>query len=141
MVAPAPDDVGLAGDAAIRVGEAIRSGGCVRLRVVGDSREVVVPGPALEALGTVLDSLAKGGSVVVLPGGAELSTQQAAQALNVSRPFLIKLLDAGEIAYRKVGAHRRVLADSLGAYMLKDYQQARSAADQLSAQAEELGLY
>jgi excisionase family DNA binding protein len=130
----------LAGEAAARIGNAIRAGEAVRLQVVGEPGEVIVPKSALNALATVLENLAKGGSVSVLPSGAELSTQQAANLLNVSRPFLVKLLDGGEIAFRKVGTHRRVFADSLAAYMLKDYQRAKAAADALSEEAYDLGL-
>lgn len=81
----------------------------------------------------------RGGGV----GGAcsrELTTQQAAELLNVSRPFLIGLLDAGEIDYRKVGKHRRIKAQSLMAYMARDDQERRQAADELTRLNQEMGL-
>ncbi|MDR1432500.1 MAG: helix-turn-helix domain-containing protein [Propionibacteriaceae bacterium] len=140
VIAPAPEDIALAGEAMARIDSAIRSGEHVRLRVEGEPGEVIVPQSAISALAKILESMSKGGSVSVLPAGAELTTQQAADALNVSRPFLVGLLDAGEIAFRKVGTHRRVFADSLATYMLKDYQQAKAAADELAAEAFELGL-
>ncbi len=60
--------------------------------------------------------------------------------LNVSRPYLIGLLDAGEIEYRKVGTHRRVRAASLLDYQRRDDQRRREAADELAALTQEMGL-
>jgi len=78
--------------------------------------------------------------VSVVRADAELTTQQAAELLNVSRPFLIGLLDAGEIEYRKVGNHRRIKAQSLMAYMAPDDQERRQAADDLTRLNQEMGL-
>jgi excisionase family DNA binding protein len=84
--------------------------------------------------------MAAGRGVSVVPSHAKLTTQQAADMLNVSRPFLIGLLDAGEIDYRKVGKHRRVRAASLLCYMRQDGGRRREAADELSALRQEMGL-
>lgn len=80
----------------------------------------LVPEPAdteLAALAHVLDSFARGEGVPLLPSRAELTTQQAADAVRVSRPFLIGLLDAGQIDYHPVGTDRRVKAASLIRYL------------------------
>lgn len=112
----------------------------VRLVVEDDGEELVVPRSAVELLGRILAHMASGQGVSVVPAHAELTTQQAADLLNVSRPHLIGLLEAGEIGYRKVGKHRRVRASSLLEYMRADDHRRRAAADELSALTQEMGL-
>ncbi|WP_340538180.1 helix-turn-helix domain-containing protein [Nocardioides sp. GXZ039] len=113
----------------------------IRLDVAGDDEEpLVVPRGAVELLARVLAHMAAGQGVSVVPSHAELTTQQAADLLNVSRPFLIGLLDAGEIEYRKVGKHRRIKAQSLMAYIARDDQERREAADELTRLNQEMGL-
>ena len=109
--------------------------------LVEDSREeLVLPRSAVELLAGVLAHMAAGRGVSVVPSHAELTTQESADMLNVSRPYLIGLLETGEIEYRKVGTHRRVRADSLMDYLRRDDQRRREAADELSAMTRELGL-
>jgi excisionase family DNA binding protein len=109
--------------------------------VVADEPQgrLVVPRGAVELLARILAYMAAGQGVSVVPSRAELTTQQAAELLNVSRPFLIGLLDGGEIEYRKVGKHRRIQAQSLLAYMARDDQKRREAADELARLDQELG--
>lgn len=114
----------------------------IRLRVDdGDEDEtLVLPRGAIELLARVLAHMANGQGVSVVPADAELTTQQAAGLLNASRPYLIGLLDAGEIEYRLVGKHRRVRADSLLAYLRIDDQRRRRTADDLTVLNQEMGL-
>ena len=114
----------------------------VRLVVEDDPDDtLVVPRGALELLARILTHMAAGQAVSVVPTHAELTTQQAADLLNVSRPYLIGLLDDGKIEYRKVGKHRRVRADSLLDYLRKDDQERREVADELTELNREMGLY
>jgi len=114
----------------------------VRIQVddVDDADELLVPRAALELFARVLAHMAAGHSVSVVPAHAELTTQQAADLLNVSRPYLVKLLDGGEIEFRKVGTHRRILFSSLMDYLRRDDQRRRASADELSALTQEMGL-
>lgn len=115
-----------------------------KVRLVVDDEHgdatLTVPRGAVELLARILAHMAAGQGVSVVPAHAELTTQQAADLLNVSRPFLIGLLDAHEIEYRKVGKHRRIKADSLMKYMRADDQGRREAANALTALNQEMGL-
>lgn len=112
----------------------------VRLLGEDEGEELIVPRGAVELLARILAHMASGHGVSVVPSHAELTTQQAADLLNVSRPHLVGLLEAGEISYRKVGKHRRVRMSSLLEYMRADDRRRRAAADELSALTQEMGL-
>ncbi|MDN3460772.1 helix-turn-helix domain-containing protein [Rhodococcus sp. APC 3903] len=111
------------------------------VKVAGAAESVHLPRAAFELIRDVLANMAAGQGVTVVPAHAELTTQQAAQMLNVSRPHVIKLLDEGRIEFRLVGRHRRILASSLIAYRRSQLSGARNAADELAALTEDLGLY
>lgn len=113
----------------------------VRVAVTTDgAEEVAVPREAVILLARVLSHLSEGHGVAVLPIEAELTTQQAADVLNVSRPFLVRLLESGQIHYRMVGSHRRVDLRSLLEYKRADDARTLRAANELTALDEELGL-
>lgn len=144
QVQPDPGDVTVAVEALSRIRSYLThhpDEQTVRLVVNGESSEALdLPRSAVELLARILAHLAAGQGVSVVPSHAELTTQQAADMLNVSRPFLIGLLEAGEIDYRRVGKHRRVRASSLLDYLRRDDQRRRQAADELSALTQENGL-
>ena len=110
----------------------------VELRADGDDERLVVPRSVVELVARILTHMAAGEGVAVVPQHAQLTTQQAADLLNVSRPYLIKLLELGEIEYRKVGKHRRIEVRSLLDYKRSDDLKRRGAADELTALTQEL---
>lgn len=88
----------------------------------------------------LLEHLARGEPVRIVPLEAELTTQQAAELLGVSRPHLVNLLEEGEIPYRKVGTHRRVKAKDVLAYMETSRKRGQEILDELIREGQELGL-
>jgi excisionase family DNA binding protein len=114
--------------------------GTAKLRTPS-GEEIELPHSVFEVLVRVVHEMARGNAVRVLPVHAELTTQQAANLLGVSRPYLVGLLEEGEIPFRKVGSHRRVRLDDLLVYKDKRDRERRSALNELAAESQELGLY
>lgn len=112
----------------------------LEILVEGEPDEaLVVPRPAVELFVQILAAMANGQGVRVMPVNAELTTQQAADLLNVSRPYLIGLLERGEIDYRLVGRHRRIRFDALMDHMRQDDAKRKVAIDELTRLDQELG--
>lgn len=115
----------------------------LRIKVLdqdSNCEDIILPKFALQMLLDVLAQMSKGNAVSILPVHAELTTQDAANILNVSRPFLVGLLKDGAIPYKKVGTHRRILAKDLFDYKAKDDQQRLDALKELTSDAQELNL-
>lgn len=112
------------------------------LRVMNLANQPIIriPPAAADLLVQILDEMSRGNAVKVIPVQAELTTQQSADMLNVSRPTLIGLLNRGEMEFRKVGAHRRVRLESLVSYKRKLDADRLAALAELSAYDQELGL-
>lgn len=102
--------------------------------------EVELPAALVPLLLEILEQMAKGNGVRVVPVHAELTTQQAADILNTSRPYLIKLLEGGAIPFHLTGAHRRVKLGDLLVYKRVRDAERRVLLDELSAQGQDLGL-
>ena len=116
----------------------------VRLSITGEKQEtdeLVLPGPVVQMLLEILSEMSQGNAISMMPIHAELSTQDAANILNVSRPFLVKLLKDGEIPFRKVGSHRRVLAEDVINYKHNIDAKRKATLDELAelSQQENMG--
>ena len=116
------EEAGLARDTSLTLAGFVRDDGQrLTLRLEdpqsGNTVEVSVPAAALRLLAKALASMAEGQSVTLLPLAADLSTQQAADLLGVSRPYFVKLLEEGRMPFRKVGAQRRVRLEVLRRYI------------------------
>jgi excisionase family DNA binding protein len=113
----------------------------VRIEPENEPEESIsIPVTAFRLLNGILIEMAKGNAVTLIPVHAELTTQQAAQILNVSRPFLIEQLEKSVIPYRKVGTHRRVMFKDLMEYKQTMDRNRVNALEELSAIDQELGL-
>jgi excisionase family DNA binding protein len=106
----------------------------------GECPTVEVPPSALRLIGQLLGAMSEGRPVVLMPTKQEFTTVEAANFLNVSRPFVIKEIESGQLPHRKVGSHRRIALDDLMAYAQKMRAQQLSALDRLADNARELGL-
>jgi len=111
-----------------------------RARVQMDGHDLILPKQALGLLRDLLTEMAQGHAVTVVPTHAELTTQQAADFLNISRPYLIRLLERKEIPFSKVGTHRRIRYEELLKYKRKLKKEAAKALEELTVQAQELGM-
>jgi excisionase family DNA binding protein len=102
---------------------------------------VQIPKTAVDGLIELLEAVAHGDAATVVRTPREVSTQQAATVLNVSRPTVVKLIDAGVLPSRKVGSHRRIALSDLLAYRDEMVAGRRAALDQMSRRVDDLGLY
>ncbi len=141
-VAPSEEEVDLAREAGRRLAALVRGDAPVEVKVVGKGggESLVLPVSSLRLLADILVQMAEGNAVALLPLDAELSTQQAAEVLNVSRPFLVKLLEERQIPHRRVGAHRRVLLRDVLAYKKQVDADRLKVLQELAEQAQELDM-
>ena len=102
---------------------------------------IVLPAEAVRLLAALLVELARGNAVTLVPHHAELTTQEAADILNVSRPFLVGLLESNQMPHHKVGTHRRVRFADLLAFKRRRDAESEEALNELAATSQELGLY
>jgi excisionase family DNA binding protein len=112
----------------------------VRIKLQEEAEFLEIPPKALSLLHDIVSLMADGKSITLIPSDSEVSTQQAAEVLNVSRPHIVKLLDGGAIPYRKVGTHRRILLKDLMRYDDKVKKKRAKQLDFLTKQSQVLDL-
>lgn len=112
-----------------------------KIAIIADGQEIKIPSIVSIALMEVIRTLNKGNSITLIPMDKELTTQQAADILNVSRPYFIKLLENGEIPFKKTGTHRKILMQDLMKYREQRVENRRLKIEELSQLSQELGLY
>lgn len=121
----------------------IRKGEHLQLRISGAEHDeaIVLPASVVALLLGILRMKANGLGIALTPLHSELTTRQAADLLHVSRPYLVKLLEAGDIPYYKVGKHRRVRREDVMTYKNAIDQRREAVLDELVAESQALGLY
>lgn len=133
---PTPEEIKSAAHAATAIAIAMDADGS--LKVSGQNGDPVHIAPAVgHLIVDLLGHVASGNMVTLVPVGTMLTTQEAADMLNVSRPHLTKLLKSGEIAFEEVGKHRRVPLEALMAYRDRKRQQRERALDDLARLGQE----
>ena len=142
-VAPTEAEAALARESSRALTSLLVTTGEVQLRLQspkGRPQVIALPAAALRLLVDILTQMAQGNAVTLIPVHAELTTQQAADMLNVSRPFLVNLLEAGKLPHRKVGTHRRVLFRDVLAFKRRSNEDRGEALKALAEQGQVLDM-
>jgi excisionase family DNA binding protein len=109
---------------------------------MGPSGEAIpIPETVFYVLERVAEVMARGDSITIVPVGQEVTTQQAADMLNVSRQYLVRILDEGRIPFSKTGKHRRLRIEDVLAYKEQRDKEGRAKLDALTQMSEEMGGY
>ena len=137
-VTPTVDDARLARTSSRRLAPFLDRN--LRVQLSETDETIELPAAAVRLLVDLLSAMAEGNAVTLIPIHAELTTQQAADLLGVSRPFLVKQLEGGTIPFRRVGTHRRVLFSDLMEYRREMDRNRLETLDKLAAQAQELDM-
>lgn len=111
------------------------------LRLALGDELLTVPGFLAAMIRDLVSALARGDMVTLLPSHRELTTQEAADILNVSRQYVVQLLDEGAIPYTRVNKHRRIRVDDLLAFKLQRDEKRREGLRRMTQEAQEMGNY
>jgi excisionase family DNA binding protein len=137
---PSDEDRRIAAESSRQLAALIGKGDKAQLRLIEGDEVITVPVSAMRMLVDILAHMAEGEAVTIIPQDAELTTQQAADFLNVSRPFIVKILEEGKLDFHKVGTHRRVYFRDLVAYKEQSMSERQKALEELAKQAQELNM-
>lgn len=107
---------------------------------LNENETITLPRDVLPQLAEILNHIAQGNEVKIVPIKQELTTSEAAEILNVSRPYLVDLLESGQIPFRKVGVRRRILSQDVMAYKQQIDMKRKATLTELAAQAQELNM-
>lgn len=141
-VTPTEHDASLAKKSGRQIARVLaKTAGDLKLQIEGDDSETIeIPYAALRLLANILAQMAQGNAFTLIPIHAELTTQQAAELLNVSRPFVIGLIENHELPCRRIGTHRRILFKDLTDYKSKMDAERLNVMAELTREAQELNL-
>lgn len=141
-IPPSKEEIELARASGQRLAPMARSGRPLTMRVRDSGQEATIelPAGAVKLLMAILEDMASGHAVTIVPQNAELTTQQAADFLNVSRPFLVQLLEQKKLPFRMVGTHRRIRFEDVLRYKENIDSGRRKVLDELTAEAQDLKM-
>jgi excisionase family DNA binding protein len=137
-VQPTEADVELARESSRALGPHAQHS--LSMQIEGRAEPIEIPAPAVRMLVDLLVEMAAGNAVTLIPVHADLTTQQAAEILGVSRPFVVTQLEAGKLKFHKVGTHRRINFLEVMAYKQRMTTDRKLALDELADQAQALDL-
>ena len=144
VVMPSQQDAHLAMETVRKLAARFQGDKHVEVRLLNNGEQpaetVQLPASAVRLLINILDQMAQGNAVTLMPIHTELTTVQAAEVLNVSRPHLIKLLEEGKIPYHRVGTHRRIRAEDVLAFKQTKMASRRQTLDELAELDQQLGI-
>ena len=119
----------------------VGKGSQAQLRLIDDDQEITVPIKAIHMLADILNQMALGNAISIIPIHAELTTQQAADFLNVSRPYLIsQILDAGKLPFHMAGNRRKIYFKDLMAHKARQKAESNVAMTKLAQLSQDMGL-
>lgn len=124
-----------------RAREMLRALGAHPRITTEDGTVLDLPGPVAEALAEILEAVADGEQALVLRSPEDLTTEQAAAVLGVSRPTVVRLVESGKLRARMVGTHRRLSLSDVLAHREASAKRRSESLDEMAREAEELGLY
>lgn len=143
LTTPSPTDALMAQETSRRLAALLDEEPAYQVQLLHEgkpSEVLTVPAPAMQLLANILAEMAQGNAVSLTPLHEEITTQEAADLLNVSRPFFVQMLDEGQIPFRKVGTRRRVRLQDVMAYKRTLYEKRLQTLNELTAYDQELGL-